>query len=373
MQRSIALGLVGISFVGGAGLLAVALSTVINFERSPVATQEDARAAMAAAVDAPRPDAKPAPADPLPAKPAPQPMAMPMWIWSSASAGSDDRVVLVRRFTLGTAVRDALLRASVDNRARILLDGREIARSDAWETGAEAEIGELPAGEHVLSIEASNEGGPAAACAYLDFTREDGTKGRLITDANWESRATPDDAPKPATVVARYGDAPWGPVLGGVDDTERPDIDRAISVAKGFIVEPVFVASPARGSIVSMTADGRGRLIVSPQYGKVFAITPCADGRPASESRIEAIRPDIGHAHGMLAVDNDLYAVVSRGGPEEQGLWRLRDTDRDGRYDEKKMLAAVARDGGEHGPHQVVAAPDGSIWVIGGNHCAPPE
>jgi len=370
MQRSIAIGLVGISVIGGAGLLAVALSRVVNFAGSAVVAQEDARAAMQQAVDAPRPDV---PAVPAPAKPAPQPMAMPMWVWSSNNAGADDRVVLTRKFTLGSAVRDARLLVSADNRARVALDGREIAKSDAWETGAEAEIGELAAGEHVLVIEASNEGGPAGVCAYLDFTREDGTKGRLITDANWEASGAFESSPKPATVVARYGDAPWGMVLGGVDDTERPDIDRAISVAKGFIVEPVFVASPARGSIVSMTVDGRGRLIVSPQYGKMFAITPCADGRPASESKIEPIKPDIGHAHGLLAVDNDLYAVVSRGGPEEQGLWRLRDTDRDGAYDDRALLMPIAKDGGEHGPHQVVLAPDGSLWVVGGNHCAPPE
>ena len=101
-------------------------------------------------------------------------------------------------------------------------------------------------------------------------------------------------------------------LVGGVDDTPRPDIDRAISVVDGFVVEPVFVATPARGSIVAMTADDRGRLLVSPQYGRMFAVTPCADGAPASESRIDPIKPEIGNAHGLLAVDNDLFVVVSR-------------------------------------------------------------
>lgn len=383
MQRSTAFGIVLFAFLLGAAVVVVALPKVLNFSpaAAPVA---EAREAMRGAVDAPRPDevratppaageSKPAALAPSVTKPVVQPLAMPMWIWSTKSAGADDAVVLTRRFTLGAPGRDAKLVFTADNRSRITLDGKELAATTAWETPVEVEIGALAKGEHVLVVEAKNEGGPAGACGYLDFTREDGTKARIITDASFEASGSGVAAPQPAAVLARYGDAPWGLVLGGVDDTERPDIDRAISVAKGFVVEPVFVSTQARGSIVSMTADARGRLIVSPQYGKVFAITPGPNGAPPSASRIEPIRPDIGHAHGMLAVDNDLFVVVSRGGPDDQGIWRLRDTDRDGEYDDKRMLAAFARDGGEHGPHQVVLAPDGSLWVVGGNHCAPPD
>ncbi len=380
MDRKVALGILTCTFLFTALFLATALSTVLTRATQSDEALESAHALSSTALDAARPEVaanNTKPATESTAKPTPTtpttPMPMPNWIWSQKSATADEAIVLTKAFTLGTSIREARFAMSVDNRARALLDGREIAKSDAWETGAEAEIGELAAGDHTLVIEASNAGGVAAACAYLDFVRADGTRGRLITDSNWEWKSAASSAAQPAVVIARYGDAPWGAVLGGVDDTPRADIDRSITAAPGFIVEPVFVATAARGSIVSMAADGRGRLIVSPQYGKAFAITPCKDGAPAAESTIDPIKPDIGNAHGLLVVDNDLFVVVSRGGPDEQGIWRLRDLNRDGQYDEKKLLSTVARDGGEHGPHQIVLAPDGSLWIVGGNHCAPPD
>jgi len=115
----------------------------------------------------------------------------------------------------------------------------------------------------------------------------------------------------------------------------------------------------SKGSVVSLAADAaNGRLIAGPQYGNLFAIRPGAD---ADATAIEAVEPAIGRAHGLLVVENDLFAVVNEGGGDARGVWRLRDTDGDGRYDEKKQLAAVARDGGEHGPHQV--AQNSTTWT----------
>ncbi len=371
MQKSTAAGLLGTSFFFTGALLAVALSTVLSRPSAQSVALDSARESVKTAIDAPRPEdvAKPIGSTPAPTKPVQPVLPPPSWIWTATNAGANESAVFARVFTLDGAATEVVFTISADNRARVTLDGREIITSDAWEIPAVAEIGTLAAGEHELIIEAANEGSLAGVCAQLDLTKSSGVRARVATDGIWEVRGA---EKRPATVVARYGDAPWGPVFGEIDNGVRMDIDRAIAVPTGFICEVVYVAPPARGSIVSMTTS-RGRLLVSPQRGKAFAITPCANGAASSESKIDQIKPDIGDAHGMLAVDNDLFVVVSRGGPDEQGLWRLRDIDRDGNYDEKKLLGSMARDGGEHGPHQVVLAPDGALWVVGGNHCAPPD
>ncbi len=366
MQRSITVGLLGTTFVGGAALLAIALSTVLNFGGDDRAMVNDARESMRAAIDAPRPEdvAAAAPA----AKPVQPPLATPLWIWAPGDAVAD-AAVLIRRFTLPAAVKAARLVASVDNAGRVLLDGREIGSGDDWASPFLVEIGELAEGRHELVVEARNEGGPAGAVAMLEWTGADGLRARLVTDGSWRVG----DAG--ARILGPLGSAPWGEAMAtAFGPTTTGDIDRAISVPEGFVCELVYAVPKSKGSVVSLAADAaNGRLVAGPQYGNLFAIRPCADGADASETAIEPIEPAIGRAHGFLVVENDLFAVVNEGGGDARGVWRLRDTDGDGRYDEKKPLASVARDGGEHGPHQVVLAPDGSLWIVGGNHCAPPE
>ncbi len=364
MQRSITVGLVGTTLVGGAALLAVALSTVLNFGGGEQAAMNTAREAMKGAIDAPRPEDVAA-ARPAVAKPAQPKLAAPSWIWAPGDAVSGT-ATLARRFTLDAPVRAARLVASIDNSGRVLLDGREIAAGDDWGSPFEADLGELAAGEHELVLEARNDGGPAGAIAILDWTGADGLRARLATDASWR------EGEAAAKVVGALGDAPWGDaVAAAFGAATTGDVDRAISVPDGFVCELVYAVPKSKGSVVSLAADAaNGRLIAGPQYGNLFAIRPGAD---ADATAIEAVEPAIGRAHGLLVVENDLFAVVNEGGGDARGVWRLRDTDGDGRYDEKKQLAAVARDGGEHGPHQVVLAPDGSLWIVGGNHCAPPE
>jgi hypothetical protein len=83
-------------------------------------------------------------------------------------------------------------------------------------------------------------------------------------------------------------------------------------------VELLHVVPKAdEGSWVSLTVDGRGRILACDQYG---------------------------------------------------GLWRLRDTDGDDQFDHEEQLRRI-EGSGKHGPHAVVLGPDGkSIHVVCGNH-----
>ena len=147
-----------------------------------------------------------------------------------------------------------------------------------------------------------------------------------------------------------------------------------IKALKGFHVELIHtVPRETQGSWVSLTADPKGRLIASDQYGKLFRITPPPVGGAASETKVEALAVEIGEAQGLLWAFDSLYVVVNSGGKFPSGLYRVRDTNGDDQLDKVELLRPI-NGGGEHGPHAVVLSPDGkSLYVVAGNATTMPD
>jgi putative heme-binding domain-containing protein len=138
-----------------------------------------------------------------------------------------------------------------------------------------------------------------------------------------------------------------------------------VRIAKDFKVELVYtVPKQTQGSWVSMCVDPKGRLIVSDQYGGLFRITP---GKSAGDTKVEPIDVKIGHAQGLLYAFGCLYVMVNDQQPYPWGLYRVRDTDGDDKFDKVELLRKL-EGGGEHGPHAIVAGPDGkSIYCVIGD------
>ena len=134
----------------------------------------------------------------------------------------------------------------------------------------------------------------------------------------------------------------------------------------GFEVELLYsVPKDTQGSWINLTADSLGRLIVS--SGKaLYRLTVPPAGEPLDSARIEKIELDVAAAHGLLYHADSLYVVQNRRG--HRGLYRVRDTDGDDRYDNLELLRGMVGSG-EHGPHAIIPSPDGeSLFVVGGNH-----
>lgn len=144
-----------------------------------------------------------------------------------------------------------------------------------------------------------------------------------------------------------------------------------ITLLEGFEAELLYsVPIETQGSWVSLTIDPQGRFITSDQYGKLYRVTVPPVGAENSELKIEPIEVGVGTAHGLLYAFDSLYVVA---GERDQGLYRVRDTDGDDKYDEVKLLRRLPG-GGEHGPHSVVLSPDGkSIFLCAGNHTDLPK
>lgn len=148
-----------------------------------------------------------------------------------------------------------------------------------------------------------------------------------------------------------------------------PDASAAanLKVAKDFRADLLYtVPKEQQGSWVAMCLDNKNRLIVSDQYGKLYRLT-LPPVQTVAAPKIEVIDAEIGFAQGLLYAFDSLYVMVNDEKFQGRGLYRLRDTNGDDKYDDLKLLRKL-QGGGEHGPHAILLSPDKqSLHVIIGN------
>ena len=131
----------------------------------------------------------------------------------------------------------------------------------------------------------------------------------------------------------------------------------------GFKVDRLYTAPKEEGSWVCMTIDPKGRLIVSPEQGKLLRLTLGA------EIKTEPLDAGVADAQGLLAAHKSLY--VSGKGADGAGLYRLpEDGDR---YGAAVCMRSWGGTMSEHGPHGLALAPDGRICVMLGNGVKVPD
>lgn len=148
-----------------------------------------------------------------------------------------------------------------------------------------------------------------------------------------------------------------------------------LTVKKGFLVERLYsVPKEKFGSWVVLCKDDKGRLLAGDQYGAIYRFKTPAPGKTLQDSNVEKINLDIGHAWGMCYAFDSLYVVVNDKAHGGRGLYRVKDTNGDDKFDSVKLLRKFQENGGEHGPHAVVPSPDGkSLHVVCGNQTELPK
>ena len=316
---------------------------------------------------------------PVPVEPAPADTGklfaggpVPLWIWG---ADPNKDYVLRTRFEAPAGLKAARVKVSADNHVILFLNGKQVAASDEWKDGAEADVTKaLKAEANEFVAEVRNEGGPAGFVLKLAMTTEKGETKYVVSDESWTAAEKKDGPGVKAKKVATYGDQPWGKVFDGgavaLGGSKVPA--NTFVTLPGFKVEKLFtVPKNELGSWVSLTADDKGRLIASDQDGKgLVRITPGKVGTD-EETKVERIPAKITAAQGLLWHDGVLY-VVCNGGPGS-GLYRVTSKKNNDVLDTVEKLQSIGG-GGEHGPHAVRLGPDGkSLYVICGNHTQPPE
>lgn len=149
-----------------------------------------------------------------------------------------------------------------------------------------------------------------------------------------------------------------------------------------FVLEDLYRPSiHGQGSWVALAQGPNDRVYACDQRGKIYFFQAPKEGNVISASEVDSVDLKIGEAHGLLWAHNSLYVSVNKKWDDEvpdeeengSGVYRLTDTDNDGKLDALDMLLKLEGQG-EHGPHSFVPSPDGKdIYFIAGNHTLIPE
>ncbi len=305
-----------------------------------------------------------------------QPIAK--WIWAKDSPDGH-KLNLRKAFTVRGEIKSARLYATCDNSMKLILNGKPIKSTDAWQSPIELNVTKsLKPGKNVLAVAGENEGGVAALVLKMVVELADGSKQSIVTDESWkisdaktdgwQQVAFDDTSWAKATIKGKLGDGPWGipnyTSQAAQTESRDPLNPKNILTAPGFVVDHIYTVPKEQGSWVSLTVDPKGRLYACDQGGAgLFRITVQENEQPLIEPvSVDALK-SISGIQGMIWAFDSLW--VHRNGGH---LYRLTDTNGDDKLDSAEEIPG-GTGGGEHGNHAVIVTEDGSeLYLDGGNH-----
>lgn len=304
---------------------------------------------------------------------APEPV--PHWIW--APVGPDEepapRTTLIRRFEAPAGVVAGRLFGSCDNEVELLLDGEVVARSDDWTRPFELELppkalARLAAdGEHELRARCRNTGGPGGFVARLTLTTDEGSTTRLVTDGRW----TVEGSGARAVDLGRYGSAPWGLPVGrspghSSSKTSGAPPELPVELPPGFEAEILFEVPEEHGPWHSLVVGRRNQVVAA---GDALFALDLEDPSP----RVEPLELGLQEVRALCLAQGDLFVIANHRGRGERGLFRVHDTDLDGRFDDLRFQRSLDTTG-RRGIHGVGAAPgEERLYIVAGHDAAVPH
>jgi putative heme-binding domain-containing protein len=167
-------------------------------------------------------------------------------------------------------------------------------------------------------------------------------------------------AQEPTPVIDDYDQ--WKEALRA---SEAVDASR-YTAPDGFEIRLIRSARPDEGSWISMAFDPQGRLIIAREDQGLLRLTPPQE--PGADVQIETINSTLLECRGLLFAHDALYVNANN----SRALYRLRDTNGDGHYEESTLLRSTSGGVG-HGRNNLALGPDGLLYLIHGNDVLLPE
>ncbi|MEX2287932.1 MAG: HEAT repeat domain-containing protein [Planctomycetaceae bacterium] len=294
------------------------------------------------------------------------------WIWADtgnpaveAPAGK----VWFRHQVRSDGPSTGIARIVADDAFVLWMNGQKVGEGKGQQLYRFNLNGVVEEGRNVIAVEVANKDGKAGLFVDGEVRDQGGSRSPFDTGDQWRATQTApvgDAWLKPefdagswqaAKVIGSHADSPWKEIV--LKDTY---LDRYV-VAQGFKIERI--AEPELvGSLVAMTWGNRGRLMVSREKGPILSLID--ENHDGKYEKIIEYSSAVTNCQGLCTVFDDLYA--NGDGPKGTGLYRLPDRNRDGVADEVQHVITYKGGMGDHGPHDVIYGPDGSLYSNLGNH-----
>jgi len=310
--------------------------------------------------------------------------SVPRWIWVKSAGKRSPMASFRKSFDVRKKVVQAELAGVADFcSADIRLNGNLVAAVEDFSSRFQRDVtASLKSGRNVIAIQAVNRDGPPAIALRLQLTFQDGTSQSVISSKSWQAAADVAErekpiAPKNWAAAEEFGTLapePWGDhpdtvTISALDDytqwkqaqgAQRGADPSSFFVRPGFEIELLRTAGPKEGSWVNLEFDPQGRLVIAREDKGLLRLT--FSGKDRRRIRVETVNDTLKECRGLLFAHGALYANAN----ESQGLYRLRDTNGDGRFNEVKLLRRTPGGRG-HGRNDLTLGPDGKIYAIHGD------
>jgi putative heme-binding domain-containing protein len=312
------------------------------------------------------------------------------WIWFNEGDPAKDAPAGSRYFRkvfdinrdVQRPVDEGTLDITADDEFAVWVNGRQVGKgSDPKRVFHFDVTPNLVHGKNAIAVRATNMAGPAGLLVRISYvpnglsrvvqSSDQSWKASKDAANGWEKREFDDSKWQVVKVLGQYGKTdPWRSTVWSTAGNDR------FTVPEGFRVE-MAAQNPDPNdpfSLINMTFDGQGRLLVSKEGGPTLLCT-----KPNSDGVFQSVTPyceQVRSSQGMCWVDNALW--LTGDGPDGTGIYRVRDTKHKNRTDEVKLIHRFPKvkvpgyglEGGmgEHGPHAIVFGPDGYLYLVVGNH-----